>query len=416
MMHAEIISIGDEITSGQILDTNSQWLSLRLEELGVKVLYHTTVGDESDAMVPVFQHAYGRSDVIVTTGGLGATPADMTREALARSVGRKLVMDPKAMEHIRQLFARRKREMPKRNEVQAMFPEGSRMVPNPNGTAPGIDLEVPRQGKPPVRLFALPGVPAEMKEMFAQTVARELRKAGAGQRVIRHRRIHCFGAGETQIVAMLPDIVHRSQDPHVGITASQATITLRLSASGATEEACQAAMEPIAATIRQHLGKLVFGEDDDELQDAVIRLLRQKGKTLATAEWGTAGLVADWLGNVADAPGFYLGGVVVQSDAVAKRMLDVPADPNRAGAGGLQGLVANMASACRHRFDADYGLAVGPFPKFDAAASDPKPVFFALAAAAGVSTKSMPFSAHPALLKALCGKNALDMLRLVLME
>jgi nicotinamide-nucleotide amidase len=214
---------------------------------------------------------------------------------------------------------------------------------------------------------------------------------------------------------MLPDIIHRSRDPHVGITAEQATIVLRLSASGATEEACQAAMEPIAAAIRQHLGKLVFGEEDDELQDAVIRLLRQKGKTLATAEWGTAGLVADWLGDVADAPGFYLGGVVVQSEAAAKRMLDVSPDPSGARAEGHQRLAARMASACRERLGADYGLAVGPLPKFDPAASDPKPVFFALATAAGVSTRSMPFSAHPALLKALCGKNALDMLRLAIM-
>jgi nicotinamide-nucleotide amidase len=415
-MHAEIISIGDEITSGQILDTNSQWLSLRLEELGIKVLYHTTVGDELDAMVPVFQQAYRRSDVILTTGGLGPTPADLTREGLAQSVGRKLVTDAKALEHIRELFARRKREMPKRNEVQALLPEGSRMVHNPNGTAPGIDLELPRPGKPPARLFALPGVPAEMREMFVETVAGELRKAGAGQRTIRHRRINCFGAGESQIAQMLPDIIHRSQDPHVGITASQAKIVLRLSASGTTEEGCRAAMEPIAATIRQRLGKLVFGEEDDELQDAVIRLLRQKGKTLATAEWGTAGLLADWLGDVVDGQGFYLGGVVVRDEAAARKMLDLPGDTPGGSADGQRRGVVAMASACRRRFAADYGLAVGPFPHFDPTARDPKPVFFAMATAEGVATKSMPFSAHPALLKALCGKNALDMLRLALLE
>ena len=415
ILRAEVIAIGDEITSGQTLDTNSQWLSLRLQELGVRVLYHTTVGDEMEPNVLVFRQAIDRADVVVATGGLGPTADDLTREALARATGRQLVLDPEALEQIRGLFARRKREMPKRNEVQALFPEGSRMVPNPNGTAPGIDFEVPREGRPPVRLFALPGVPAEMREMFTQSVALELRKIGAGQRVIRHRRINCFGAGETQIVAMLPDIIQKSQDPHVGITAQEATIVLRLSASGATEEACQAALEPIAATIRQHLGRLVYGEEDEQLQDAVLRLLQRKGKTLATAEWGTAGLVADWLGDVAHARQSYLGGIVACGEGAARKLLDPPADATADSPEARQRLAAAMASACRQRFGADFGLAVGPFPKFDPAASDPKPVFFGLASPEGVSTKSMFFSAHPALIKVLCGKTALDMLRLSLM-
>ncbi len=415
-MHAEIISIGDEITSGQILDTNSQWLSLRLEELGIKVRFHTAVGDAVEAMVPVFQHAYGRADVIVTTGGLGPTPADMTREGLARSVGRKLVLDPKALEQIRQLFARRKREMPKRNEVQALFPEGSRLVPNPNGMAPGVDMQVPREGRPPARLFALPGVPAEMKEMFLQTVSRELRPVGAGQRTIRHRQVKCFGAGESQIVAMLPGLIHASDDPHVGITAQQATIVLRMSASGATDEACHAAMEPIVATIRRQLGKLVFGEGEDELQDAVVRLLRQKSKTLASAEWGTAGLVADWLGSVAESQGFYLGGVVLSAEHSAHCALGLPAGEAVGTSEAERRFVTAMAGACRERFQSDLALAIGPFPKLDPNAAEPKPVVFGLATAGGVSVKSIPFAAHPALLKVLFAKNALDMVRLALLE
>jgi nicotinamide-nucleotide amidase len=427
-MLAEIISTGDEIVSGQTLDTNSRWLSLRLEELGIRVLRYTAVGDDLEALATLFQCAADRADVIVVTGGLGASPTDLTREALARCSGRRLVLVPEAMEHIRRLFARRKRRMPERNDLQAMFPEGSRVIPNPNGTAPGIDLDLAGEGKPPARLFSLPGVPAEMEEMFAQTVAAELRKMGTGRRMIRHRRINCFGAAETQIIDMLPDLIHRGRDPHVGITAEQATIVLRLSASGATQQECQAAMEPIAAEIRRRLGNLVVGEDDEGLQDAVIRLLRQQGRTLATAEWGTAGLVADWLGGVVGAEGLYLGGIVVAGPAAARRLLDLPADvlpesPDRGTASAQSGaprpkgpdagqrLAAGMASACRQRFGADYGLAVGPFPKFDPAASEPEPVFFALASPEDVVTKSMPFAGHPALVKVLCGKIALDVLR-----
>jgi len=449
-MHAEIISIGDEIASGQILDTNSQWLSLRLEELGIHVLYHATVGDDLEAMVQVFRQAFSRSDVIVTTGGLGPTADDLTREALAKATGRKLVLDPHALEHIRELFARRKREMPKTNEVQAMFPEGSRVVHNPHGTAPGIDIEVSRCAAAPCRLFALPGVPAEMKEMWHGTVAQELRKMGAGRQVIKHRRIKCFGVGESQMEAMLPDLIRRGREPRVGINASDATIIFRVTATAATEEAASAAMEPVVAAIRKYLGDLVFGEEDDELQDAVVRILRRHNKTLATVERGTAGLVADWLGSAAEGQDCYRGGLVLPGEAAVRQLLDLPAhkaatggralpgaapgrdSPNSMSVGAIPGatggrgfmdatedvkdLVAAMAAACRARFGSDYALGIGPFPKSDPAAAEPKPLFFALASAAGVTTKSVPFAAHPALLKILPAKQALNMVRLEMMK
>jgi len=402
-MHAEVISIGDEIISGQLLDTNCQWLAQRLEEQGIRVLYHSAVGDELDAMVAVFRLAIGRADVIVSTGGLGPTADDLTREALAKATGRKLVLDAGALEQIRALFARRKREMPKRNESQALFPEGSRAVPNPHGTAPGIDLDVPRPGTSPCRFFALPGVPAEMKEMWLGTVVQELRKAGAGRQVIRHRRIKCFGAGESQMEAMLPDVVRRGREPRVGINASQATIIFRITAAGATEEAALAAMEPTVETIRQCLGQFVFGEEDDELQDAVVRLLRQRKQTLATVEWGTAGLVADWLGAAAQGDPCYRGGLVLADETTVQRVL-----------GGSTDVLA-MAEACRTRFGADYGLCAGPFPVPDPPPAEPKPFHYALAGPSGVTVQAIPFAAHPALLKVLCAKHVLNLARLALL-
>ena len=165
-MPAEIIAIGDELTSGQRLDTNSQWLSERLGELGVPVAFHTTVGDDLEDNVAVFRTAIDRADIVVATGGLGPTADDLTREAIAAAAGVELVQDDAALAHIRNLFARRSREMPERNMLQAQFPRGSRVVPNPHGTAPGIDLTVPRSCGPPCRVFALPGVPAEMFAMW----------------------------------------------------------------------------------------------------------------------------------------------------------------------------------------------------------------------------------------------------------
>src|SRR5687768_2432253 len=160
-MRAEIISIGDELTSGERLDTNTQWIAQRLNEIGIPVAFHTTVADDLAANVLVFRQACERADVIVASGGLGPTADDLTRQALAEMAGVELVQDDAALEHIRALFARRGREMPPNNLVQALFPRGSRVIPNPHGSAPGIDFEVSRAGGLSARIFALPGVPAE---------------------------------------------------------------------------------------------------------------------------------------------------------------------------------------------------------------------------------------------------------------
>jgi len=414
-MNAEIVAIGDEITSGQLLDTNTQWLSQRLEEMGIRVLYHSTVGDELDPCADTFRRAISRAEVVISTGGLGPTADDLTREAVAKAVDVPLVADRDALAHIRDMFARRNRQMPPRNEQQAMFPKGSRMVENPNGTAPGIDLDVPRPGAGACRVFALPGVPAEMKEMWHCTLADALRQIGGPRSVVRHLRIKCFGAGESQVEAMLPDLIRRGRTPRVGINASRNTIILRITAEGADEQACYAAMEPTIATIRECLGNLVFGKDDDELQDAVVRLLVAREKTLATAEWGTAGLVAQWLDGAADSQACYQGGLVAASDANLMNLLDVDLKLLAAQSPASPTVVEAMAAGCRRRFGSDYALAVGSFPRFDPAAAVPKPVFIALADSRGVRVKGYPHAGHPALLKILCAKRALNMARLALM-
>jgi nicotinamide-nucleotide amidase len=418
MLHmlAEIISIGDELTSGQRLDTNSQWLAERLGELGIRTLYHTTVADDLAANVAVFRSAVERADVVVATGGLGPTADDLTREALAAVAGVELALDEPSLAHIRGLFARRRRPMPERNVVQAMFPAGSRAILNPHGSAPGIDITIARQSRAgQCRIFALPGVPDEMREMWAGSVAGELSRL-AGGRVIRHRRIKCFGAGESDLEAMLPDLIRRGRDPSVGITVSGATITLRITAEGASAEECYARMQPTIDTIHECLGTLVFGEEDEELEHVVARLLRQCHATLATAEWGTGGLVARWLAEVPEAAAHYLGGLVVGNDAALRATLGIASV--REGDAGLVSAdtVAHMARACRDLLAADYGLAVGPLPPVDPHAPQPHALHFALASAAGVEIKSSPFAAHPAILKPRAAKQALDLVRLELLR
>ncbi len=437
-MIAEVIAIGDELTSGQRLDTNSQWLATRLGEIGVEVRYHTTVADELEANVAVFRAAIERADVVVASGGLGPTADDLTRDALAEATGRPLVFDSAVLDHIVSLFARRKRPMPEANRVQAMFPQGSRVIANPQGTAPGIDLEVPRAGRRPCRVFALPGVPAEMFRMWTATVAGAIVAMLDAPRVLVHRRIKCFGAGESDLETMLPNLIRRGREPQVGITVSAATITLRITASGESIDAARAATEPTAATIRACLGRLVFGEDDDELQDAVLRLLGERNATLATVEWGTDGLLDNWLAEAAAGSGDhkYLGGIVALEAAaregllaaIGERISDLDygrakpqaprgteTDERGTEAGQICRQVGELAAAGRQLFNADYALATGPLPQYDPASTIVPEFWYALASPSGVSVRSSPYAGNPDILKILSAKRALNWLRLELM-
>ena len=234
--------------------------------------------------------------------------------------------------------------------------------------------------------------------------------------MVRHRKIKCFGAGESMVEEMLPDLIRRGREPRVGINASKTTIILRITAEGATEEECYSVMEPTVATIRECLGDLIFGEGDDELQHAVCRLLKEQGKTLATAEWGTGGLVADWLNDVPNAADVFIGGLLVSCQHAVQRTLGLTPELFEQHGPISEQVAAAMATACRNQFDADFGLAVSPFPKFDPQAETPPLFYLALASSDGVTTKSHPYAAHPAILKNFCAKRALNLVRLALQE
>jgi nicotinamide-nucleotide amidase len=270
-MHAEIIAIGTELTSGAKLDTNSQWLSIELGDLGIPVRYHSTVADDLDAMLGVLRDAVNRSDVVLITGGLGPTLDDLTRQAMAALTNVELVLHEPSLEFIKSLFARFSRTMPERNVIQAMFPAGSEPIPNLRGTAPGIWMEVSRKGQDTQCLIAaMPGVPSEMYRMFHKEVVPRLPSSG---RVIRRARVNCFGVGESHAEELLGDLTARGRDPEVGITVHEATITLRITAQGATAEECQAKIDTAKAVIRERMRERVFGEEDEELEHVVFRLL-----------------------------------------------------------------------------------------------------------------------------------------------
>lgn len=291
---SEVISIGDELTSGQRLDTNSQWLSQQMGDIGLQTLVHTTVSDNTQAMATAICHASRRSSIVLVTGGLGPTADDLTRQVIADVAGVSLQHDRATEQHIRDLFAARDREMPENNLVQAKIPSGAQIIPNGTGTAPGIDYLF-EYGDHRCRLFALPGVPAELKRMWHDDVRPRIMAHLPDLGLIVHHSIHCFGLAESDVEARLPDIVRRGRIPAVGITATKATITLRISASGSSESECLTLIHPTATLIRETFGDLVFGENGITLQNVVIDQLRQQQRTFGVVDLGGCGMVADLL-------------------------------------------------------------------------------------------------------------------------
>jgi nicotinamide-nucleotide amidase len=388
------------------LDTNSQWLSQQLGQLGVNVRYHTTVGDELPWLSEALEVALRRAPLVVITGGLGPTADDLTRQALAEATGQPLQLRAEILQLIEARFAHRGHPMPAQNRVQALFPRGSQVIPNPHGTAPGIDMDVATPGGR-CRLFALPGVPAEMREMWCESVAPAVRRLAGARQVICHHRVKCFGTGESQLEAMLPDLIRRDREPRVGITVHGATITLRVTASGPDEAACRLLMQPTLETIHACLGDLVFGQEDDELEHAVLRLLERRQQRLVVGEWGTAGLIGSWL-SAADTSGRLQAALIAsQLQAWQGLFSSVPAASDQ------EALMRWVAENLRERFGSQYALLTGPLPSPQD--DDPR-ILLALAGPRETAVVERGYRGHPDVVLQRAAKQALDLLRLELLR
>ena len=408
-MRAEIISIGTELTTGRNLDTNAQWLSRRLAEMGIPVHWHTTIADDLDANIEAFQIAVRRATLVLCTGGLGPTQDDLTREVLAKVAGVELVFDQESFERFAEMFRRRGRTMPEGNRVQAYFPAGATVIPNNRGTAPGIWMQVGG-----CHVAAMPGVPSEMFAMFEGQIRPRLLALGAGGSVLIERKINCFGAGESQVEEKLLDLTRRGHVPEVGITASDATIALRIFGSAPTREEALAQVRPVEQTIRERLGNLVFGTDDEELQDAVVRLLGEKRRTLAVAEGVTAGLVGERLARVPGASAWFRGGVIAYDNATKVRLLGVPESLIEEH-GAVSGAVAEaMAAGCRRLLHTDLAVStVGIAGPGGVSADKPVGLVFAgLAWEGGTTSRSSNWLATRAEVQSRTAKMALNLARL----
>ena len=408
----EIISIGTEITSGQNLDTNSQWLSQRLAEIGIPVDFHTSVADDMDDNLDVFRTAVRRAHLILATGGLGPTLDDLTREVLAQVAGAELVFHEPSWQHIQALFAKRFRHLPERNRVQAMLPAGAEAIDNPIGTAPGVWMKIGE-----TVIAAMPGVPNEMYRMFKEQICPRLLALGLGGGMIIQRKINTFGAGESAVEEKLKDITRRGAVPEVGITASDAVISLRILARAKTAEEAKALYEPVEKIIRERLGNLVYGVDNEELHEVAMRLLAEKKLTVATAESMTAGLVAHSLSRIPGASNYLRGGIVCYDSRVKVEQVGVPEALIQVHTAVSAEVAEALAVGVREKLHADLGVSAVGYAGPDADGPE-KPVgttFVGVAWNGGSKTHKFVWPGNRNEIQTRATKMALNALRLHLL-
>jgi nicotinamide-nucleotide amidase len=350
---AEILTIGDELLRGEIVDTNKSLLSDRLLRFDVETRFHSSVCDDPADMTDAFRRAASRADVVLVSGGLGPTRDDITLEVLARAFGRELRRHEPSLAAIRSFFERLGREMSPSNEKQAFLPEGAEVLPNPVGTAPGCMLEVER-----TVFFCLPGVPRELVRMLDEEVlprlAARLRPAGAG--VMRATLLRTFGMGESSLEDELKDLA-REEGVTLGFRTAFPDNYLRPVARAATEAEANARLARVCEAIRARLGPLIYGQGDETMEQALGGLLAGRQVMLAVAESCTGGLLAQRVSAVPGASRYFRGGVVAYANEAKRDLLGVP-EALLAMQGAVSAAVARaMAEGARSRFGADLAVS-----------------------------------------------------------
>jgi nicotinamide-nucleotide amidase len=349
---AEILTIGDELLRGEIVDTNKALLSDRLLRFDVETRFHSSVCDDPDDMADAFRRAAGRADVVLVSGGLGPTRDDITFEVLAQTFGRGLVRHEPSLAAIRAFFERLGREMSPSNEKQALLPEGAEALPNPVGTAPGCMLEVGG-----TVFFCMPGVPRELVRMLEEEVlprlAARLRPGGG---VMRAVLLRTFGMGESTLEDELRDLA-REEGVALGFRTAFPDNYLRPVVRAASEAEADAKLARVCEAIEARLGALVYGRGDETMEAALGRLLAERKLSLATAESCTGGLVAQRLSAVPGASRYFRGGVVAYANEAKRDLLGVP-EALLAEHGAVSAPVARaLADGARARFRADLALS-----------------------------------------------------------
>ncbi|OLN33808.1 competence/damage-inducible protein A [Desulfosporosinus metallidurans] len=389
-MKAEIVATGTELLLGETLNTSAHYLTGKMSSLGIEVDYHTTVGDNPERLEQVLRQGIGRSDLLITTGGLGPTADDLTKELVAKVLNLKMELDTSSLDQIKQFFGRRKAPMPLSNEKQAYFPKGSKILPNPIGTAPGAIIET--MGK---TVIILPGPPFEMRPMFDNFAWPELQRIlGPQSERMNERVLKVFGMGESAIEEVLGELMSLP-NLTMALLAKRAEMHIRLVArstetkSGEAKEALKRAEEEI----RRRLGDKVFGCDQETMIGIVGQTLINKHLTIATAESCTGGLLGAALTQEPGSSDFYLGGVVSYSNSLKKGILGVREETLNTFGAVSEEVAIEMAEGIRSKTGSDLAISTtgiaGP-----GGGSDKKPVglvFVGFATPEGVHAEKFQF-------------------------
>ena len=407
-LNAEIIAVGTELLLGNVTNTNARDLSEWLSKLGINVYYHTVVGDNPARLREAVEIARSRADIIITTGGLGPTYDDLTKEILAACFGKALVYHKTEGEALRAYFARRLPgvDMLENNLRQAYLPEDCVVFRNDCGTAPGCAFLAAEK-----HVIMLPGPPRECRAMFQNGAAPYL-EALSDAEIVSHN-IHIFGMGESEVETRLQGLMQGLTNPSLAPYAKTGEVTLRLTAKAESRAEAERIMAPVLREVRETLGEVIYGVDVDSLEACVLRLLLNAGKTIATAESCTGGLLSKRLTDVPGASEAFLGGVVAYANAVKTELLGVPAALIAAHGVVSEPVARAMAKGARTRLGADFGIGItgiaGP-----GGGTEEKPVgtvFVALATGAETHVRSLTLGTDRGRVRIMAAHHALDMIR-----
>lgn len=414
-MRAEIISVGTELLLGQIVDTNAAYLSQMLSSLGIDIYYRSTVGDNAARLADTLKTALSRSDVVITIGGLGPTEDDLTKETIADALGDEMVMDAVSEAKIRAFFERRGLPIAESNLKQALCPKHGQVVPNDVGTAPGALFE--EDGK---IVIALPGPPGEMIPMvdrYVTPILSERAASTSGRSVIKSRVLRVCGIGESAAEIKVKDLL-ASSNPSLAPYAKGGEVHFRVTAKSADEDEAERLIAGLESKVRERLGEFIYGIDEETLETVVVRMLVERGLTLALAESCTGGLVVNRITNVPGSSDAFIGGIVAYANEAKTKFLGVPEETLRAHGAVSSETAQAMAEGAARNVGTDIALGItgiaGP-----GGGSDEKPVglvYIALKTPSGTEVTKNVYGGSREDIKMRASQTALNMLRVYLMR
>ena len=407
-MIVEIVSTGTELLLGQIVNTNAPYLARKLNELGFDAVYQTTVGDNRRRMASVFSIALDRADIVITSGGLGPTQGDITKEVSAELLGRDLNLHEPSVEHIQAFFKRRHLTMTNNNLRQAMMPTGAIVVTNHRGTAPGVIIEHDKK-----TIIHLPGPPAELEHMFENSILPYLTNRFGGQGFIVSKVLRTFGIGESILEERIRHFILAQKNPTIALLARSGEIHVRLTAKADSEDTARALIAELEASLREHIEEYIFGMDEQSLEQVVGEELHRRGLTVALAESCTGGGATAKLTDVPGSSAYLIGSIVCYDNRIKTEFVGVTPTLLQEHGAVSQQTAAAMAQGIRDRFATDIGVGItgiaGP-----GGGSAEKPVglvYLAIAGPQGVIVEEEHFSGQRSAIKTRTVNSSLDLLR-----